>query len=470
VTGKKKPIKKRSRAESLQEKGQKPRPNLRFPWAGDVAAGEPTLGDRLTSLDAAFPSAPITERDLFAGRASELDMLIGATDEAGQHVIVFGERGVGKTSLANVAARILHFRDPDVVTPAVSCTAGDNFTTIWHRVFEQVPTVPSYRPGFAVTRAQKVGSLADELGSGRITPAMACARLALVEKVRSIVVILDEFDRLRDPDTSVNVADVIKMLADSGAKATLVLVGVADTIDALIAEHGSIDRAIVQVRMPRMSDDELAQIIQRGLSRVRIGIEPDARANIIALSQGLPFYTHQLTKIAAKRTIREGRSVIGLPDLQAAVRDAVARRQGSIASLYTRAVASPQRDHLFAEVLLACALAEIDERGFFSPGSLRPALTAITGRDYKVATFQRHLLQFCEPGRGPVLEREGTARRYRFRFCDPLTGPFVLMRGIAGGAISSEEAVRRSGELSLSWRRSMSEDRKVPSPERATSG
>ena len=48
------------------------------------------------------PSSPLTENDLFAGRLEQIEKMLDATGERGKHVILFGERGVGKTSLARL--------------------------------------------------------------------------------------------------------------------------------------------------------------------------------------------------------------------------------------------------------------------------------------------------------------------------------------------------------------------------------
>ena len=50
------------------------------------------------------PRTPITTRELFAGRWSELMAVVDAVNQVGLHAVIFGERGVGKTSLANVIA------------------------------------------------------------------------------------------------------------------------------------------------------------------------------------------------------------------------------------------------------------------------------------------------------------------------------------------------------------------------------
>ena len=58
------------------------------------------------------------------------------------------------------------------------------------------------------------------------------------------------------------------------------LVGVADSVDQLIEEHQSIERAAVQIHMPRMSVSELSEIIDKGLSQAGMTIEPEAKKSI----------------------------------------------------------------------------------------------------------------------------------------------------------------------------------------------
>ncbi|MDE2242032.1 MAG: hypothetical protein KGK01_06175, partial [Bradyrhizobium sp.] len=46
-----------------------------------------------------FDGAPIDEEDLFAGRSSEVHRIIETVFSKSKHVVLFGEKGVGKTSL-----------------------------------------------------------------------------------------------------------------------------------------------------------------------------------------------------------------------------------------------------------------------------------------------------------------------------------------------------------------------------------
>ena len=67
----------------------------------------PTILDKKAKLEilaeAFSPSAPITSKKSFYGRYDQLSKVENAVLEKGQHIIMYGERGVGKTSLANIA-------------------------------------------------------------------------------------------------------------------------------------------------------------------------------------------------------------------------------------------------------------------------------------------------------------------------------------------------------------------------------
>ena len=53
------------------------------------------------AIDAFSPGAPIDDLNLLAGRAKQIDQMLDAVLQRGQHAILYGERGVGKSSLAN---------------------------------------------------------------------------------------------------------------------------------------------------------------------------------------------------------------------------------------------------------------------------------------------------------------------------------------------------------------------------------
>lgn len=52
------------------------------------------------------PGTAIQEQELFAGRTEQIDKLAQRIRLAGSHAIIYGDRGVGKSSLVNIFRHI----------------------------------------------------------------------------------------------------------------------------------------------------------------------------------------------------------------------------------------------------------------------------------------------------------------------------------------------------------------------------
>ena len=90
---------------------------------------------KLVLLNQVFsPSTPIQEKDFFFGRMSQLEKIIEAINEKGQHAILYGERGVGKTSLANTMNKSF----TNVFPVKVTCDRKDSFKSLWESAFEKI--------------------------------------------------------------------------------------------------------------------------------------------------------------------------------------------------------------------------------------------------------------------------------------------------------------------------------------------
>jgi Cdc6-like AAA superfamily ATPase len=378
------------------------------------------------------PAAPVNEKDLFAGRRDQLRRVIDAVNQRGQHAIIFGERGVGKTSLANVLAGYVR---QVVLAPRVNCDAADDYSSVWMKVFSEIElTKKTQGTGFVTIETASSTPLLATLPKV-ITPEVVRQTLALLGSGAPVIVIIDEFDRLEESAVRRLFADTIKTLSDHTIPVTLVLVGVADTVDALIEEHHSVERALVQIQMPRMSRAELEEIVNKGLGRLNMTIDPGALKRVTALSQGLPHYTHLLGLHATRAAIDGGSEAITLGHVKAAIGTALMQAQQTIRSAHHKATMSQRKDNLYAKVLLACALASTDDLAYFAASDVRDPLSRIMKKRYEIPSFARHLNYFCDASRGAVFQRTGVKHRYRFRFVNPLLQPFVIMQGIDDGLI-----------------------------------
>lgn len=384
------------------------------------------------------PAAPIDQAALFAGRTQQLRRVVDAVNQRGQHAVIYGERGVGKTSLANVLTESIHAPGGQIISPHVNCDTADDYSSLWRKIFEEIELRDQRQSaGFQQNIFSKSSSVADHLPT-TITTHDVRRWLKHLSEFSLLLIVIDEFDRLSDEEARTMMADTIKVLSDYHVPSTLVIVGVADTVDELLEEHQSIERALVQIPMPRMSNDELSEIIDKGLKYLSMTIDGDARRRLVELSRGLPHYTHLLGKHAARSALDNSRLEVQPQDVKTAIRQGLTEVSHSIANAHYQAISSAQSGNLFSQVLLACALAPVDDQGTFAAADVRKPMSALMGRPYDIPNFQRHLADFSSKGRGRILQRLGQPHRYRYRFRNPLMQPYVILDGVAAGLVSNE--------------------------------
>jgi Cdc6-like AAA superfamily ATPase len=384
------------------------------------------------------PSTPIDKMDLFAGRVKEVERVVNAIIMAGQHIALYGERGVGKTSLASVIHDFLP-KVEGMINVKINCDADTTFKSLFKNILEEIKLVTKAPGmGFKAQDNVRIESLDHYIAEEDINP--NSLRFLFRQLQNKIIIIIDEFDRVEDEDTKRLLADTIKNFSDYKVDVTFMIVGIADSVDDLIAEHHSIERALVQVNMPRMKTIELNEVINKGLKKLGMTINTSARQQIVTLSQGLPHYTHSLAFYAAKSALQARRNEITRSDVTQAISNSVEMGQQTIEDRYFRAINSP-RGNIYPQVLLACAMAPRDETGYFTATGVKAALSRILKKDYEIAAFAQHLKQFCSPERGPVLKQVGFPRRYKYRFVNPLLEPYTIMKGLAKGMINSTDLV-----------------------------
>jgi len=366
------------------------------------------------------PWTPVSTRAAFAGRYDEIMQVTGAVAQPGRHVILYGERGVGKTSLANIISELLVHSGDDYRNYAVriNCSVSDDFRSIWAKVFDELGVdTTGYLAGYEVPNPDQIRRI-----------------LSTVDPY--MVVVIDEYDRIEDNDALSLMADTIKSLSDHGVKSKLVLVGVSDSIESLIGEHESVRRALEEVQIPRMEAPEMRELVTRGFYEAEMIIEAAAVERIVRLAEGLPTCGHLLSLKAGERAVNDDRSRVTLTDVVDSIQTVINTYSG-IAN-YHHAVESSRPENLYAQVLAACALAEKDDLGYFTAKAVETPMSRIMGSPYRIPSFSRHLSNFMQPDRGCVLERRGEPKRYRYRFKDPLMQPFAILAAIASKLIPDD--------------------------------
>lgn len=361
------------------------------------------------------PKTPIDDDKLFAGRIKQINDILDAVYEDGGHAIIFGERGVGKTSLSKIVEKRVAAVLPSLQVTPISCGKTDDFYTIWGNAFNDFNIGGDDVADFFKEKSNpyKVYNALEELNDGKYH-----------------IFIFDEFDRIDDDITLSLMADLMKHFSNHPINVTIIVVGVGETLIDLFGSHESIARCCSQIKMPRMSEEELEEIIDERIARIGFTIDKGVLSRTKRLAQGLPGYMHLLGQLMLKNAISRRDNKISKTDFEVALSQALDKADYSAKQDYLKATRSPRKDNRYKEVLLACAMANADEFGQFYAGDVREPYSKIRGRKMEITNFSTNLSNLCADRRGPALIRSGERKRYQYRFANPLLQPLTIMQGI----------------------------------------
>jgi len=383
------------------------------------------IGPKRFEINQLFtPSTPVTVAELFAGRLNQIFRIVDTIAEPGRHAIVYGERGVGKTSLVQVVPYLVPNKMARIRFCRVQAFPNSTFHSLFNAVFKKIRITADLGDG----EGEQEYTAADGY-AGELAPDDVVTEFGHYTHNDIPIVVLDEFNEIQDPQTPLLLANLIKALSDAGTNVTVIVVGVADNVTQLIQNHESIQRCTEQIPMPRMTSDELFEVLDKRLKQLGYTITADAKWKIINLAKGLPAYVHGLGKHACLAALVSGGCLhIEEPHVDRAIDGLIASSDRTFADVYEAATRSAQPDNLLRHVLTACALAKVS--GYFRPAAIKEPLSGILGRQVEIANFQNHLKAFIDPKRKAILQRDGEPRAYRFRFRQPAMQPFVLMKGM----------------------------------------
>jgi Cdc6-like AAA superfamily ATPase len=266
---------------------------------------------------------------MFAGRNGQLETMIRAVEDQRLHVVIFGDRGVGKTSLLHMMT--LAAREARYIVAYVSCGASSEFSETFRTVATEVPLL--FHSGVSpVSSLSDAGtSLADLLPAGKLSPRQFGDAAAKLVGTR-LLIVLDEFDRAESPEFRRDIAELIKILSDLSARVQLVIAGVAGDLADLIGFIPSIRRSLSAMRISAMSDDEVQELIGNGERASGLKFEREAAAMVISAAHGSPYLASLICHIAGMRALESRRSDVTAADVGDALSQAVEDLRGRLPS------------------------------------------------------------------------------------------------------------------------------------------
>lgn len=300
--------------------------------------------DQDVLLGTAFrPHAPIIDEDSFIGRVEELSRVKGALTKAGLHVVLYGERGSGKTSLANVATS-------HAMRLQVFCEEDSSFASL---LKDAVLRYQEQHPEHVVYDAT-TDSIELRGAKFALNNLTGSTFLQIVGKA-PLSIIFDELDRIQKKIAIKKLAELTKNAATFYPHLTLILVGVSDTANDLLAGHKSNFRNLRQVQLGRMSNPELNGILDRGASILGLTFADDVRKDMIALCDQMPYYLHLLATSAATAALNRNSKEVAAGDLLEGTITSAEDVDEKLRDAYEVAILSEKGSLIYRRVIWAMA-------------------------------------------------------------------------------------------------------------------
>ncbi len=371
---------------------------------------------RIALRDALGASQPVIARERFAGRHDALAQLIGAIEQQRVHVVVYGERGIGKTSLVHVFADTA--REARYLVLYGSCGTEARFDTMFRAFASKIPML--YHRDVLPTAIDNdaTATFDDLLPAGEFGPREVSDLFADVVGTR-VVLILDEYDRVLDPSFRRDVAELIKNLSDRAARVQLVLTGVAQNLDELVGYAPSIRRNIIGLPMRPLTANEVRSVLALGEQAAEITYSDEAVEMIGTMAGGSPYLVRLLGHRAGMAALEQHRGIVDGAHGRAAVERVLTDWN---ASLPRRIQTILGREDARAQwpLLVGAARAGSTADGWFTVDDVHTELRASLPH----SAIERDLRHFAHAHE--LLEvQDGAETRFRYRY--PGVSSLLLM-------------------------------------------
>ncbi|MGN6396549.1 MAG: hypothetical protein ACTHMI_13355 [Mucilaginibacter sp.] len=274
----------------------------------------------------------------FAGRKFDLERALKSLCSAGSSIVVYGERGVGKSSfiemiklIATGDTHLLFRHNLHKLFPpekfkfkiiSLECDAEANTTA---KVLQRLITSPYGIKSIISSRIEKIeGTVKDrysldllkifsigyenenkvtttEFKEDSIFETFTNLVLTISKYVlqpnEGLLIAIDEFDLVTDSD---KMASLIKTLSKNNIK--FLLSGIAESYEQLLSGHQSISRQLFYGRIqikPMVSSEvkDLFQLVEQNNNN-KIRFEPSFTEEVISKSNGYPYYVQLFGQLA----------------------------------------------------------------------------------------------------------------------------------------------------------------------------
>lgn len=248
------------------------------------------------------PAATIKTPERLFGREKALKQIERALGSEGRQIFVYGDRGVGKTSVALTAANLLN--DASSTPIYVLCGSDETFATVIKAVGDALtdikerfesPRAPSELgatlAGFGATYKPGHKTAAHIDLPTSLNEALDILRYVAAKRNGRVIVVIDEMERMK-PEEREKFAELIKNIPELDERVRFIFCGIANTVNELVGTHPSAGRILEPILLEKLHHNYLWEIIQTVSQKIGIAVEREALIRISQISDGFPHYVH----------------------------------------------------------------------------------------------------------------------------------------------------------------------------------
>jgi len=384
----------------------------------------PLDGDSQAKLWEAFtPTKPKRWSRYFAGRRWAIQRVITAIEEEQAHVVIFGARGIGKTSLANIIAESASQVEYQVLR--CPCSADITFEEIFRGFLRNLPS--EFMDRSARAKNPAVEHFEQLLPRGSFGPTELTVALSYL-KLEHVILIVDEFDRVNSEHLKNQLAETIKNLSDISARITFIVVGIAQNLDELIGKHPSIQRHLAAVHLPLMEAPELRALIEVGESASGMRFDEATRESVISFAKGLPYYAQLMCLYSGRHALERGSVAVEMMDLREAMAQVLDEADPVTAAMYDMATQG-ERNGFMNDVMFAAARCRFDRFGAFTAADAADVALDMNNHKLRELTLHKALTTLTLPQNGAVLEKQRTpSGTTKYSFQHQTMRQYILVR------------------------------------------
>jgi F0F1-type ATP synthase delta subunit len=342
-----------------------------------------------------FPGQEILNPENFVGRKQNIAQAINALCRPGTSILVFGERGVGKTSFVEMIKLIamgqveliyrydLHRLAPqEAMNYNIISVECDEDVDSVEKVLQRLVSSPKGISGLIGPRVERIEATSkNAVGLSLFRKSLSIndseeeklikenfKEMSIYETFTNLInfiesevirpdegllIVIDEFDRVQD---SSKLSSLIKTLSKNKVK--FLVSGIANDYFQLLSGHQSIVRQLFQgkIKIDPMSDEEIEElfVLYSSQSRGMVDFKKSLKDDIKKKSYGFPYYVQLFGQLALDNYVsvygNERRGVIAKEHLSQGLKE-FAQHEPTLEKLYLSIIGNDPKRELLLKAL-----------------------------------------------------------------------------------------------------------------------